>query len=85
LHFVVVPLAVINSTVLPNIFSLTVDVVLMEISFVGAVIAPDEDSFPSLLSVLVVALINGSILPLLLPIPILLIIFPVPIILCTVV
>lgn len=77
LHFVTHPLAEIPSSIIPTILTVTLYVVHIKLPVVNRAVSPLEQTAPLLLSVRVLAFIDGPIWPSLLPEPILLVLKPV--------
>jgi hypothetical protein len=84
MHLIVFPFAFVHAFVSPFIFSEAMDVVLAERPIITRVIRPAEPALAVLLTVLVSPNVSGTVWPVLVPGPVLLIFDPHALVMCTV-
>lgn len=79
-HLVCYPRSIINSPVTPRVFPITFNIIVREFTKEEGAIAPGEPPFALLASILVLALVAGTITPSFLTVPVLLVLLPLALI-----
>jgi len=79
-HVVGVPAAEVLSPVLPEVTSVSLDLILVPLAYVGALIAPDIDAYSFLPTEGILTVETSTINPFLLTSPMLLIVSPLPLV-----